>query len=134
MESLRETLWSVALQTRNGCEIDRSHFLTTKTLEDALGNSLYKYNANQQQFCQVLYPEQHLVDLASHSKAGCLSVQDRIDLVTDTAALSAAGFYPTTIFKLLDALKGERSFLVLKAMISALRKKSKMHGLLKTIS
>ena len=83
------------------------------TREETLRNideSVYKLNANQTGFYRTNYPPQRLVRLgAARSK---LSVEDKIGLIGDAAALAVAGEGTTAgLLALIAQFKDETNYL-----------------------
>lgn len=100
-----QTTWWIPLGFKSGPQLSetRPDALTLK--EDTLRNvseSHYKINSNQNAFFRTNYPPERLArlgDLREH-----LTVEDRIGLIGDAAALAVAG-YATTV-GLLSFLEG----------------------------
>lgn len=91
-----ETLWWIplGLKTNSQATVVASDALTVK--EETLRNideTFYKFNADQIGFYRTNYPSQRLAKLgASKDK---LSIEDKVGLVGDAAALATAGHATT---------------------------------------
>jgi aminopeptidase 2 len=88
----------------------------------------YKLNASQTGFYRVAYPPARLRKLGDDICKGILSVEDRIGLISDTAALAFAGHPNVRTSNLLGFLQhfeDESNFFVWKIIIDTLNEISK---------
>lgn len=119
-----ETTWWIPLGLKTGPEATdaKREPLTTKsdTIRD-LDTSLYKLNSDQTGFYRTNLPPTRLVEL---SKAlNKLSVQDKIGLVGDAAALAVSGEGTTpAVLSFLQGFEVETNYLVWSEVLSSLGK------------
>lgn len=88
----------------------------------------YKLNAGQTGFYRVAYSPTHLRILGNDLCKEAMSVEDRVGLISDTAAMAFAGHGDTRtsdLFSLLQNFEGETNYFVWKTIISTLREISK---------
>lgn len=93
-------------------DTQRISALTTKEMTiHGLDTSYYKLNYGQNGFYRVNYPAERLAKLGEVREQ--LSVQDRVGLISDAAAMALSGMGTTTgLLSFLAGLKGEDSYLV----------------------
>lgn len=103
-----ETTWWVPVGLKTGSPAKIVHSALTKK-EDTIRNvddSFYKINADQSGFYRTNYPPQRLLKLGQSLSQ--LSVEDRIGLLGDAAALAVAGDGTTpALLSLLEGFQGE---------------------------
>lgn len=105
-----------------------NEFLGTRTKTVKAPLDFYKLNANQIGFYRVVYSQSRLQRLGDDICRGLLSVEDRIGLISDTAALAFSGHPNVNISDLLSFLQhfeGDKSFFVWKVIIDTLDEISK---------
>lgn len=114
-----ETTWWVPLGLKTGSEV-KTEALTVK--EDTLRNvddEFYKLNADQTGFYRTNLPPQRLTKLGGQLDK--LSVQDKIGLVGDAAALAVSGDATTAgVLAFLEGFKVEKNYLVWSEVLSSL--------------
>lgn len=119
-----ETTWWIPLGLKTGPQVTdaKREPLTTKsdTIRD-VDTSLYKLNSDQTGFYRTNLPPAQLVEL---SKAlDKLSVQDKIGLVGDAAALAVSGEGTTpAVLSFLQGFEVEENYLVWSEVLSSLGK------------
>ena len=121
-EAEDETLYPVFLNILTADGIINNFLGTrTKTLKAPL--DFYKLNANQIGFYRVAYSQSRLQKLGDDICRGLFSVEDRIGLISDTAALAFSGHPNVNISDLLSFLQhfeDERNIFVWKVIIDTL--------------
>ncbi|XMA13399.1 hypothetical protein WAI453_006190 [Rhynchosporium graminicola] len=88
----------------------------------------YKINPGQAGFYLVAYPVARVQKLGEEVFKGILSVEDRIGILTDAAALAMAGFSDlrtSDLLSLLQKFEDEPNFFVWKTIVGLLREISK---------
>lgn len=90
-----ETVYPIALELRDGKNIDHTMMTTRDAQVQVNDMGFYKLNADQAGLYRVLYPESRLEKLGSSASSNLLSPEDKIGLVADTGALSVAGYQST---------------------------------------
>ena len=109
-ENEDETLWWIPLGLKTNSQTTdvTNDALTTK--EETLRNideTFYKFNADQIGFYRTNYPPERLAKLGTSKDK--LSIEDRIGLVGDAAALAIAGHATTaSLLTFLENFKDER--------------------------
>ena len=116
-----ETLWWVplGLKTNPNAEGAMENALTKKeyTLRN-VDETFYKFNSDQIGFYRTNYPPARLVKLGQHKAK--LSVEDRIGLIADAAALAVAGQGTTAaLLALLENFGDETSYHVWSQILSS---------------
>ncbi|KAK4989358.1 hypothetical protein LTR66_007080 [Elasticomyces elasticus] len=117
-----ETMWWIPLGLKTGpkAEIAKIDALTTKedTLRD-IDDSFYKLNADQTGFYRTNLPPERLQRLAKDLEK--LSVQDKIGLVGDAAALMVSGDGTTSgVLAFVEGFKSETNYLVWDQVVSTM--------------
>ncbi|KAI9795929.1 MAG: hypothetical protein M1833_006577 [Piccolia ochrophora] len=117
-----ETTWWVplGLLTKTNGSVAKSAALTTKedTIRD-IDETFYKLNANQNGFYRTNYPPVRLAQLGDAREL--LTVEDKIGLVGDAAALAVAGDGTTAgLLAFVEAFKGEENYLVWSQIVASL--------------
>lgn len=115
-----DTIWWIPLGLETNAPAHKTEALTTK--EDTLrevDDAYYKLNKDQTGFYRTNYPPERLQKLGeARSK---LSVQDKIGLISDAAALAQSGDGTTASFlALAESFKDEDSYLVWSGLLSSL--------------
>lgn len=90
--------------------------------------TFYKLNPGQMGFYRVAYPVSELEKLGEEVRKGTLPVEERIGLISDTAALAFAGntgIRTSHLLSFLQNFEDEASFFVWKAIVATLREVSK---------
>lgn len=108
-----ETTWWIplGLQIQPQASTTRPEALTTKeeTIRD-INDDFYKLNTNQTGFFRTNYPPARLAKLGASRRD--LSVEDRIGLIGDTAALAIAGDGTTAgLLSFLEGFQDEENYL-----------------------
>jgi len=116
-----ETTWWVPLGLRSGQEVTAStSALTVK--EDTVrevDDRFYKINSNQTGFYRTNLPPARLTKLSSQLDQ--LSVQDKIGLVGDAAALAVSGDATTAgVLAFMEGFADEKNYLVWSEVLSSL--------------
>ena len=116
-----KTIWWIptGLKTANGFEAS-SKALTEKeeTLRE-VDETFYKLNVNQVGFYRTNYPPARLVKLGQESSK--FSVEDRIGVVADAAAIAIAGQGTTAgLLTLVENFQGETNYFVWSQILSSL--------------
>lgn len=119
-----ETVWWIPLGLKTGPQATdaKRDPLTTKqdTYRD-IDTSFYKINADQTGFYRTNLPPQRLIELSKSLDK--LSVQDKIGLVGDAAALAVAGDGTTpAVLSFLEGFVTEKNYLVWSETLSSLGK------------
>jgi aminopeptidase N len=109
-----EVTWWVPLALKSGSKAASEHPAALTTKEDTvrdIDESFYKLNVDQTGFYRTNYPPERLVKFgASKDK---LSVQDRIGLVGDAAALAISGHATSaSVLSLCEGFQDETNYLV----------------------
>ncbi|KAF2146106.1 uncharacterized protein K452DRAFT_324140 [Aplosporella prunicola CBS 121167] len=117
-----ETTWWVPLGLNSGSQnaSKSAGALTTKedTIRD-VDDSFYKLNVNQTGFYRTNYPPNRLMALGAAKEK--LSIEDRIGLVGDAAALAQSGDATTAGFlALIEGFQSEREYIVWQQILIAL--------------
>lgn len=108
-ENEDETLWWIPLGLKTNSQATEAASNAVTTKEETLRNideTFYKFNADQIGFYRTNYPPERLAKLgASKDK---LSIEDKIGLVGDAAALAVAGHATTaSLLNFLENFKDE---------------------------
>lgn len=101
------TLYSIPLAVRTGTGVV-TELLDERCKTIKVTFDFYKINAGEVGFYRVAYPKSRLQKLAGEARKGTLSVEDRIALVADTAALAFGGHPSVTTADLLNLLQDFR--------------------------
>ncbi|KAJ9641853.1 hypothetical protein H2199_005066 [Coniosporium tulheliwenetii] len=117
-----QTTWWIPLGLKTGPQaaVKATGALTTKeeTIRD-VDESFYKLNADQNGFYRTNYPPERLVQLGAAKDR--LSVEDRIGLVGDAAALATSGDGNTAaLLALTEGFHDEQNYLVWQQILNAL--------------
>lgn len=117
-----ETTWWIPLGLKTDPKAPdvRAEALTAKetTIRD-INDSFYKLNTDQTGFFRTGYPPQRLAKLSAARSQ--LTVEDRIGLIGDTAALAIAGNSTTAgLLSFLEGFQSEENYLVWSQVISSL--------------
>ena len=108
-----ETLWWIPLGLKTDQQAAGSATMALTTKEETLRNideTFYKINADQHGFYRTNYPPERLVKLGTAKDK--LSIQDRIGIVGDAAALAIAGHSKTAgLLALCAEFKDETNYL-----------------------
>lgn len=121
-ETEDQTIWWIPLGLTTGTQKpnQESLALTTKekTIRD-IDDDFYKFNTNQTGFFRCNYPPARLIKLGAQKDR--LSVEDRIGLVADAAALAVAGYGTTAaVLGLVEQFQDEQNYLVWSQIISTI--------------
>ncbi|KAA6410075.1 MAG: aminopeptidase 2 [Lasallia pustulata] len=117
-----ETLWWIPLGLKTDPQASgaASNALTVKeeTLRD-VDESFYKLNSNQMGFYRTNYPPERLAKLSSAKDK--LTVEDKVGLIGDAAALAVAGDATTAgLLAFTAGFKDEKNYLVWSQVINSL--------------
>ena len=120
-----QTIWTIPLALEiDNQKVSNTSIMTTEETTIDIDNahtSFYKLNKNNIGFYRTNYPPSRLSKLASPQSMSRLSTEDKISLVSDTAALAAAGYNSTTaLLSLLEGFTNEGNYYVWGAVIKAL--------------
>ncbi|PNS14472.1 hypothetical protein CAC42_3758 [Sphaceloma murrayae] len=114
------TTWWVPLGLKTGSQQVKTSALTTK--EDTIrsvDDSFYKLNSDQTGFYRTNLPPQRLASLSAHLEK--LSVEDKIGLIGDAAALAISGDATTAgVLSFLEGFAKETNYLVWSEILSTL--------------
>ncbi|KAF2085743.1 hypothetical protein K490DRAFT_46004 [Saccharata proteae CBS 121410] len=117
-----ETTWWVPLGLKNGSQTTAKDTSALTVKEDTIrgiDDSFYKLNANQDGFYRTNYPPARLMKLGSAKDK--LSVEDKIGLIGDAAALAQSGDATTAGFlSLVEGFQDEQEYIVWQQIILAL--------------
>lgn len=118
------TIWWIPLGLKTGPHATDAQREPLTIKEDTyrdIDTSFYKINADQTGFYRTNLPPQRLVQLSQHLDK--LSVQDKIGLVGDAAALAVAGEGTTpAVLSFLEGFVTETNYLVWSEVLSSLGK------------
>ncbi|KAH0542618.1 hypothetical protein FGG08_003026 [Glutinoglossum americanum] len=113
-----ETTWWIPLGLRSSQAMAATLTSKTQTLQ-GIDESFYKLNTNNNGFFRTNYPPDRLAKLGALKNQ--LSVEDKIGLIGDAAALAVAGHGTTAGFlAFIEGLKDEDSYLVWAQVITSL--------------
>ena len=119
-----QTVWWIPLGLKTGPEVTDAKREPLTEKEDTyrdIDTSFYKLNADQTGFYRTNLPPQRLVQLSSVLDK--LSVQDKIGLVGDAAALAVAGEGTTpAVLSFMEGFTGEANYLVWSELLTSLGK------------
>lgn len=115
-----ETIYSLSLGLRTATGVNRDAMLTTREGKFALASlNFFKVNANHTGFYRTAYSPERLKKLGKAAVQGFLTVEDRVGLIADAAALTAIGYQRTSdVLSLLETLNTESEYIVWKQMIA----------------
>lgn len=117
-----ETTWWIPLALKSGGASSQVQSSALSSKEDTVrgvDDTFYKPNADQTGFYRTNLPAQRLTKLASQLEK--LSVEDKIGLIGDAAALAAAGDATTAgVLSFLEGFSHESSALVWSEIVSTL--------------
>ncbi|KIV98469.1 uncharacterized protein PV09_09722 [Verruconis gallopava] len=117
-----ETIWWIPLGikfTASTKKILHTALTEKETTVRDIDEGFYKINADQTGFYRTNYPPAHLTRLGE--KRHSLSVEDRIGLIGDVAALAQSGDGTTAAFlALVEQFQDEKQYLVWQQIITAL--------------
>ncbi|PYI04445.1 aminopeptidase 2 [Aspergillus sclerotiicarbonarius CBS 121057] len=116
-----DTIYPVSLGLRNMDGVATDLMLTGREWTfPVAGLDLFKFNANHTGFYRTAYSADRLKRLGVAAARGSLTVEDRVGLIADAAALAAAGHQQTTgMLSLVDNLKSETEYFVWKQVIAS---------------
>lgn len=119
-----ETVWWIPLGLKTGPQATDAKREPLTTKEDTyrdIDTSFYKVNADQTGFYRTNVPPQRLEQLSKNLDR--LSVQDKIGLVGDAAAMAVAGEGTTpAVLSFLEGFATEQNYLVWSEVLSSLGK------------
>jgi aminopeptidase N len=104
-----ETIWWIPLSLKTTTGVEPSAFTAKSDIIRSVDESFYKLNADSIGFYRTNYPPARLLKLgASHDK---LTLEDKIGLVGDAAALGQSGDSTTAAFlSLIEGFSGETDY------------------------
>lgn len=118
-----ETLWWVPVGLKTGEPIKVVHSALQKK-KDTVGeidDAFYKINADQNGFYRTNYPPQRLIKLASARDK--LSIEDRVGLIGDAAALAISGHASTpALLSFIEGFQSEQAYVVWAQISASLTK------------
>ncbi|KAL9104446.1 MAG: hypothetical protein Q9163_000598 [Psora crenata] len=124
-----ETLWWIPLGIRrdpNGPAVVGPALTSRETTIRGIDEAFYKINSNQVGFYRTNYPPARLVRLGAEKDK--LSVEDRIGLVADAAAMALAGYaMPSVWSQILASLANIRSIFAANEAVSEGLKRFTLH-------
>ncbi|KAH7356774.1 peptidase family M1-domain-containing protein [Rhexocercosporidium sp. MPI-PUGE-AT-0058] len=126
-ESARMTVYPVFLEILTSQGVIRER-LDAEPKVIKLPLHMYKINPRQMGFYRMAYPRARLQKLGEEVCKGILSVEDRIGLIADIAALALAGhrnLRTSDLLSMLQNFEDETNFFVWKVIIATLREISK---------
>ncbi|KAI9807547.1 MAG: hypothetical protein M1825_005487 [Sarcosagium campestre] len=116
------TTWWIPLGLKTNPDVAETASVSVTTKEDTIRNideTFYKLNANQNGFYRTNYPPARLAKLGEFRSN--LTIEDKIGLVGDAAALAVAGDGTTPgLLAFIEAFKDEDNYLVWSQVISSL--------------
>jgi aminopeptidase 2 len=115
-------IFPIWLNIRSKHGVDRKTRLFERQTEIPVLPDFYKLNGENTGFYRVCYPPRRLKMLYRSICDGLLTTQDRIGLVSDTAALAAAGYYRTSLMlSLFEGLDSEEEYFVWVQILSDIK-------------
>ncbi|PWY81700.1 hypothetical protein BO94DRAFT_496063 [Aspergillus sclerotioniger CBS 115572] len=116
------TIYPISLGLRTTNSVATDLMLTAREGTFPVGGlGFFKLNANHIGFYRTAYSPDQLKKLGETAARGSLTVEDRVGLIADAAALAAAGYQQTTdVLSLLKTFKSETKFVVWKQMLSSI--------------
>lgn len=119
-----QTIWWVPLNFKTGpnaTDVQRDALTTKEYTYRDIDTSFYKPNADQTGFYRTNLPPQRLQELSK--QLGKLSVQDKIGLVGDAAAMAQAGLgHTSAVLSFMEGFSDESNYLVWSEVLSSLAK------------
>ncbi|KAK4580351.1 hypothetical protein LTR86_000554 [Recurvomyces mirabilis] len=119
-----ETTWWIPLGLKTGpqaTDAKREPLLEKQDTYRDLDTSFYKINSDQTAFYRTNYPPQRLIELSKNLDK--MTVQDKIGLVGDAAAMALAGEGTTAaVLSFMEGFATERNYLVWSEVLSSLGK------------
>lgn len=116
-----EVLYPLSLKvlTKKGIDDNITLYERTKTVD--VPSEFYKLNASHTGFYRVLYTPERLETLGENAKAGLISTDDKIGLLSDALALASSGYSKTsTVLNLLKVFDEEENYFVWKQVFATL--------------
>ncbi|KAJ8603571.1 hypothetical protein MRB53_042114 [Persea americana] len=116
-----QTIFPVVLGLRNKHGIDMNLMLTEREQTFKVQDTdFFKLNANHTGIYRTFYSSERLEKLGQAAKKGLLSTEDRMGMVADASALSAAGYQKTSgTLALLKGFTTEDQYLVWSEVVGA---------------
>jgi len=119
-----QTVWWVPLNIKTGpnaTEAQRDALTTKEETYRDVDTSFYKPNADQTGFYRTNLPPQRLQMLSK--QLGKLSVQDKIGLIGDAAAMAQAGLgHTSAVLSFMEGFSSESNYLVWSEVLSSVAK------------
>jgi aminopeptidase N len=119
-----ETVWWIPLNLKSGpnaTDAQREAFTEKESTYRDIDTSFYKPNADQTGFYRTNLPPQRLLELGKSLDK--LSIQDKIGLVGDAAAMAQAGLgHTSALLSFVEGFSDETNYLVWSEIISSLNK------------
>ena len=117
-----DTIYPISLGLRTTENVAADLMLTAREGTFSVGSlDFFKLNANHTGFYRTSYSSIRLKNLGEAGARGSLSVEDRVGLIADAAALAAAGHQQTTdVLSLLETFKPEPEYVMWKQMIASI--------------
>ncbi|RQM05792.1 hypothetical protein DH86_00004164 [Scytalidium sp. 3C] len=120
-----EVLYPLPLKLKTSKGVDDELMLLDRKIKLEVPSEFFKLNGNQTGFYRVSYSPQRLEVLAQNAKAGLLSEDDRIGLISDSLAVSSSGpskLRTSDLLHLLESFQDEDSYFVWKQILNSLGK------------
>ena len=119
-----QTIWTIPLALETSAQANETSILTSKqnTIHNVnADDSFYKVNKDSIGFYRTNYPPERLAKFGSPAFRARLSPEDKIGLVSDAAALAAAGHSTTSaLLAFIEGCGDEDGYFVWSSLLTAL--------------
>ncbi|KAK5123334.1 hypothetical protein LTR85_002765 [Meristemomyces frigidus] len=119
-----QTIWTIPLAFETSPQANGTSIFTSKkdTIHDVnVDDSFYKVNKDSIGFYRTCYPPERLSKLGSPGLRARLSPEDKIGLVSDAAALAAAGYSTTSaLLAFIEGCEDEDNYFIWISVLTAL--------------
>ena len=116
-----ETIWWIPLAVDTGRKCNPSIMTTKEHTIRNVDDAFYKINKDSIGFFRTRYPPERLQILGSPASRARLSIEDKIGLISDAAALATSGYSTTPgLLALIEGFGDEDNFLVWRPIMDAL--------------
>lgn len=121
-EEENETLYPVSLGLTTAKGAGKDTVLETRDMDVELEDTeFFKLNSKHSGFYRTLYTPERLIKIGQAMNKGLVSVEDRIGVIADAAALAFSGYQKTSaLLGLLAYVKDEQSPFVWRQIMSSL--------------